>query len=107
MIIKFVFLLPYSLEADKIQIEIELNQLKQKCSVANDDLKEMTTKCHNLEDELMKEKLTNQYGHHYANIPAASKPITKVSQEVGLQINIGTNITETINKYVVVDSFAT
>ena len=73
----------YSLEADKIQIEIELNLLKQKCSVANDDLKEMTTKCHNLEDELMKEKLTNQYGQHYANIPSASKSINTVSQEVG------------------------
>ena len=78
-----LFSLLYSLEADKIQIEIELNQLKQKCSVANDDLKEMTTKCHNLEDELMKEKLTNQYGQHYANIPAASKSINTVSQEVG------------------------
>ena len=77
------FSLPFSLEADKIQIEIELNQLKQKCSVANDDLKEMTTKCHNLEDELMKEKLTNQYGQHYANIPSASKSINTVSQEVG------------------------
>ena len=50
--------------------------------MANDDLKEMTTKCHNLEDELMKEKLTNQCGSHYANIPNASKSNNTVSQEV-------------------------
>ena len=39
-----------SLEADKVHMEIELNHLNQKCTVANEDLKEMTSKCHNLAD---------------------------------------------------------
>ena len=77
-----------SLEADKIHIEIELNHLKHKCSVANDDLKEMTSKCNNLQDELMRERLSYQQsgnGNHYANIgPAAvgNPTSSTVSQEV-------------------------
>ena len=72
-----------SLEADKVHIEIELNHLNQKCTVANEDLKEMTSKCHNLADELMKERLGNQCGnHYYANINMTSKSTNPVSQEV-------------------------
>ena len=72
-----------SLEADKVHMEIELNHLNQKCTVANEDLKEMTSKCHNLADELMKERLGNQCGNnHYANINMTSKSTNPVSQEV-------------------------
>ena len=74
-----------SLEADKVHMEIELNHLNQKCTVANEDLKEMTSKCHNLADELMKERLGNQCGNnHYANINMTSKSTNPVSQEVQL-----------------------
>ena len=76
-----------SLEADKVHIEIELNHLNQKCTVANEDLKEMTSKCHNLTDELMKERLGNQCGnHYYANINMTSKSTNPVSQEVSHSI---------------------
>jgi len=76
-----------SLEADKVHMEIELNHLNQKCTVANEDLKEMTSKCHNLADELMKERLGNQCGNnHYANINMTSKSTNPVSQEAKVQL---------------------
>ena len=54
-----------SLEADKMNIEHELDNLMKRFTTANNDLKEMTSKYHNLEDELMKERMNSSHHQNY------------------------------------------
>ena len=50
-----------TLESDRLTYELELNTLKKTLTLSNEELKEMTSKCHNLQDELMKQKAQNQF----------------------------------------------
>ena len=61
---------------------MDLDSLKRKLTNTNNDLREMTSKCQNLQDELMKEKLNNQSaGNLYENIPIALKNENEVGKK--------------------------
>ncbi len=77
------------LESEKMSVELELDTLMKTLANANDDLRDMTTKCHELEDALTKERAAGASSNHlYVNLPQGnSSSAIEVKLSTRLQIS--------------------